>query len=263
MSLQDPDWVRLRSGLEGNPVHHRLVIVTGYDEHQPQLQGRPFVTRNPSYDTEQLISAVSSHQPYALHASLDRDLCFPPDYGAGTVSKILEFVKGVRNRDDEQTPGGYFDPRGQIVLYGYSAGGFNAVYACREIDRWWYRYGVHGQKGRLEDSSRSPFDRAGGAKVLVDLLVTVDPCASLFYGEEWDRNVPSCVRFAKNWYQQTPSERFTGVTLFGDHVENREVKREHVHRRSRAHPDTPEDPSHQKMVGITRDWAVRSIKDFL
>ena len=122
-----------------------------------------------------------------------------PSTTSGTTSRA---ARQGRN----PTPDGFFDPRGKVILYGYSAGGVNALYAARGIDSWWYRYGSDGRRGTLEHTGRTPVrPPRPGARVEVDLLITVDPCPWLAAGEGWDRRVPPCVRWAQDWYQPVPT----------------------------------------------------------
>lgn len=69
--------------------------------------------------------------------------------------------------------GGPFDPRGALIVYGYSAGGFNAVRFCERIlgEAEWYNF-RRKTVGRL--GNRTAADLRDGSSVRVDLLVTVD-----------------------------------------------------------------------------------------
>ncbi len=68
-----------------------------------------------------------------------------------------------------------FDPRGKLVIYGYSAGGFNAMNLCRRIIHYrsWYDFTSRRLCGKPAAHS------ALFAPARVDLLITVDPCRKL------------------------------------------------------------------------------------
>lgn len=71
--------------------------------------------------------------------------------------------------------GGSFDPGGALVIYGYSAAGFNALNLCGKITafRNWYNFRRR-TAGNL--TLVTPEESRESARVQVDLLPTVDPC---------------------------------------------------------------------------------------
>jgi hypothetical protein len=100
-----------------------------------------------------------------------------------------------------------FDPRGKLILYGYSGGAFNALEICQQLDTMSFDYWT-GQLG----GTGGPMSR----RVKVDYLVTVDPSRILLrqLGGYWPdeleqgrshsalpREVPGCVLYFDNWYQ--------------------------------------------------------------
>jgi hypothetical protein len=97
-----------------------------------------------------------------------------------------------------------FHPYGQLIIYGYSAGGTDALALCRAINRDLAFFGFGSKRlvnvFAMEDSmSREVF----GA-VRVDLLITVDGAAGEA-SNSLDRSVPACVRRNLNFYQRRPS----------------------------------------------------------
>lgn len=104
-----------------------------------------------------------------------------------------------------------FDPRGRLVVYGFGAGGFDAIGLCRRLDRFssWYDFGL----GRLGGPPDAP-DDPRFARVRVDLLVTVDPCrarkdpAGRDPAAGADATTPvGAVREHANYYQRNDPDR--------------------------------------------------------
>lgn len=98
----------------------------------------------------------------------------------------------------------HFHPQARIIIYGYSAGGTDALGLSRRINQEVAYYSLTSRRlmnvFQMEDRmSRELFGR-----VRIDLLVTVDvssgPSSPVI-----DRTVPSCVRRNLNFYQTTPS----------------------------------------------------------
>jgi hypothetical protein len=99
-----------------------------------------------------------------------------------------------------------FDPRGKLVVYGFGAGGFDAIGLCRRIDRLspWYDF----ERGRIGGLPDAP-DPFRFARVRVDLLVTVDPCrARKDPAADADATTPiEAVRTHVNYYQNKDPDR--------------------------------------------------------
>jgi hypothetical protein len=93
-----------------------------------------------------------------------------PDLESGMEGPAVRAGARVLAPSDGPSP---FDPRGKLVVYGFNAGGFNAINLCRRIDRFWswYDFGLN----RIGSPPASP-DDPRFARVRVDLLITVDPC---------------------------------------------------------------------------------------
>lgn len=95
-----------------------------------------------------------------------------------------------------------FDPRGKLVVYGFGAGGFDAISLCRRIDRLspWYDF----ERGRIGGPPDAP-DDPRFARVRVDLLITVDPCrARKGPATGTDATTPlEAVREHANYYQKS------------------------------------------------------------
>jgi hypothetical protein len=101
-----------------------------------------------------------------------------------------------------------FHPAARIIIYGYSAGGMNAMDLARLIQTQSTYYGLSSGRlypwvvelPRLRDQTSG---EALGA-VRVDLLVTVDAASGPTSGSV-NRSVPQCVRRNLNFYQTTSS----------------------------------------------------------
>ncbi len=231
MSLLNPDVTRLAADRTlRTALQHTLVLCAGLNETR---EGQPFYRR--THATGEFVLQVERSVSYALalHGSIR-------NYGAATVDRVLRHVKER------------FDPEGKLVLWGYSCGGYNSLSACQQMDSWWYRYALDGRPGRLE-TTKTSYSAEAGARVKVDLLVTVDPCASRDYGEGWITKVPACVKWAQNWYQRSDirPEGFKGVALNGDfqNYRNAQVCNPHV--------------NHENILDITRDWSFRALMEAL
>jgi hypothetical protein len=94
-----------------------------------------------------------------------------------------------------------FDPRGKLVLYGFSAGAFNALRFSERIER--HRPHYNFQTKTLGNFGFKPESTTGSiAEVRVDLLLTVDPCLERLPGHEsFSTRAPSLVMRHVNWYQ--------------------------------------------------------------
>ena len=97
-----------------------------------------------------------------------------------------------------------FHPAGRLIIYGYSAGGTDALATCREIQS---------QMGFFSFATRQFFSvfgmedrmsRESMGRVRVDLVVTVDAASGPLTGG-LDRMVPVCVRSNVNFFQRTAS----------------------------------------------------------
>jgi hypothetical protein len=91
-----------------------------------------------------------------------------------------------------------FHPASKVIVYGFSAGAYNALELCRKLDSMRFNY----QTGALEGGAGQP-DRP---RLVVDLLVMVDPVKnelplSVQATRTWSLVVPPCVRYGLNYYQ--------------------------------------------------------------
>ena len=94
----------------------------------------------------------------------------------------------------------HFHPNGKVVIYGYSAGGTDALSLCRRINSEMRFYGFTSR--RLVSVKQSGAEVFGDVRV--DLLITVDAASGPGSGGI-DRSVPACVEHNLNFYQSTPS----------------------------------------------------------
>lgn len=154
------------------PVRHLLIFFGGWQDpgegrlqmlpgHEITQIDRKYDTERSSYTAFRLIRGHfgSPSTSYAMDPALRADL----DNEA--VKKGIE----VLSRG--------FDPRGRLVVYGFSAGGFNALRFAERIlrDTGWYDFQTRSLTDQPEQISTAP-ERF--ARVKVDLLVTIDPCIS-------------------------------------------------------------------------------------
>lgn len=99
-----------------------------------------------------------------------------------------------------------FHPQGSLIIYGYSAGGTDALTLCREIDKQISAFGL--SSGQLENKATATALKNQGvedfADVRVDLLITVDAAAGPASGAV-NRVVSPCVLSNLNFFQTTAS----------------------------------------------------------
>lgn len=113
-----------------------------------------------------------------------------------------------------------FDPLGALIVYGYSAGAFNAAWFCDDVSRThaWYDFASR--------RTRPARGQGSGSEVVIDLLITVDPSIdNLPGGREASLTSPRMVRRHINYYNRernTPPSRITEESRHQDHyVDNR------------------------------------------
>lgn len=180
-----------------DPANDVIIIFGGWGNTD---NGEP-LTANSTDGAGQVLSGVNAlvdppthpKQVLAIQGTLS---------GMGGVQQGLNFIR--RN----------FHPRGRLIIYGYSAGGTDALALCRAI---WREIPMFDCSSRsfatrraslwtpnVWDREPSDSDRANLGSVMVDLLVSVDGAAGPFSGM-LDRSVPGIVRWNVNYFQTTPS----------------------------------------------------------
>lgn len=176
------------------PVRHKFVLLGGFGETDVRGEGEnllPQIEARYSGQFDVLRAVRDIHLQdgsIELHATTGA-WCTP----CSAVQPALRFLQ----RD--------FDPRGRIVIYGYSAGGFNTFDLCRamlEHCPFW-------------DTTLRQFTRTGTPDrcraVKIDLLVVVDAAADRNpFSRYWSRAIPGNVRRALNFFE-THSERNNGA----------------------------------------------------
>jgi hypothetical protein len=147
-----------------------------------------------------------------------------------------------------------FHPRGNIIVYGYSAGGTDALTLCRELEKQMGFFGL--SSGTLCDKatadSQAKIQNFG--KVRVDLLVTVDIAAGPG-SARIDRVVPACVISNRNYYQTKESSIFSrgGPTSAADPKTTR----------IDVNQDLTGFAEHATIDEYTNDWAFQAIQQQL
>jgi len=124
----------------------------------------------------------------------------------GTLFKDTPIVEGLKFIRQN------FHPRGKVIVYGYSAGGANALALCLEIGTQIPFFDITTNtflnwtqvKRDPPPLPPAPLPPQTQGRVRVDLLITVDaargPATDSVY-----RGVSLCVRRNVNYYQRTPS----------------------------------------------------------
>lgn len=121
-----------------------------------------------------------------------------------------------------------FHPASKLIVYGYSAGGTDALELCRQISSTlgYYRFSTRTFATVFQMEGRMNTEVFG--KVLVDLLITVDGASGPASGA-LNRGVASCVVRNVNFYQGSRSRIGSrggpnvATAPWGTQVENTEV----------------------------------------
>lgn len=214
-------------------VKHTIVFFGGYVGRRPQ--GGPQVTETEvneqgetvprsSFSVLNSIGQLATKVPGGFEVIQFDPRLLPNDAGQELRGRWAPVLDGVLTRlfgplnGAVRSGGGMFDPRGALIVYGYSAGGFHAVLLCRTIEQW---YGWYNFRRRTVGSLqyRTPADEREGSSVRVDLLVTVDACIQrIDPGEAVPFRTPlPVVRRHRNFYQ--PSGQFHGRRIRTDGVD--------------------------------------------
>ncbi len=87
----------------------------------------------------------------------------------------------------------HFDPRGKFIVYGHSAGGFDALQLCQQVSSLGAYY---------DGTTLQPSATGAVGRTRVDLLLTADAAAGRNdFARGTSRTVAPCVRRHVNWYQ--------------------------------------------------------------
>lgn len=185
----------LRPGAD-QTVNDLIVIFGGWGPGwDPQTGGKPLPDSGSG--TSDLVQQLKALSPAPFHRTLMLPMegSLPSKLG---VTKALHFI--TMN----------FDPRGDLIIYGYSAGGTDALSLCRQIGANLSAYGL--SSGQLQNATTAAALKKRGIEdcvpVRVDLLITVDAAAGPGSARV-DRTVPVCVRRNLNYFQTTESRIFS------------------------------------------------------
>lgn len=152
------------------PVRHLLIFFGGWQDpgggRLQMLPGHEITQIDRKYNTER-----SSYRAFRLirgrFGSPSTSYAMDPALNASLDNEALRTgMKVLRNG---------FDPRGRLVVYGFSAGGFNALRFAELISQrtGWYDFHTRSLTDQPGQLSTAP-ERF--SRVKVDLLVTIDPC---------------------------------------------------------------------------------------
>ncbi len=162
------DAVRRRfRGMESEPIRNVMVF---YGGHQPGMNPGGTITQYKAGPT------TETRTSYDAFVEL-RKLCDPSTSAIGYDPALIDDTsnRAVRTGMDFIRNVNQFDPRGMLVVYGFSAGGFNAARLCERMQRYygWYDFETK-RLGNIHDQQQQ--NQLRFARAQVDLLVTVDPC---------------------------------------------------------------------------------------
>lgn len=96
----------------------------------------------------------------------------------------------------------YLDHLGHLIIYGFSAGGYNALVFSKLIWR------DNAQLSRSADTFYRTYNQVDSglqSVIRIDYLITIDPALDSSRTDNIDRGVPPCVRRNLDYYQTTPN----------------------------------------------------------
>lgn len=248
------DAVRLRfRGMESEPIRNVMVF---YGGHQPGMNPGGTITQYKAGST------TETRTSYDAFVEL-RKLCDPSTSAIGYDPELLDNTsnQAVRTGMDFIRNVNQFDPRGMLVVYGFSAGGFNAARLCERMQRYygWYDFETK-RLGNILDQQQQHQRRFARARV--DLLVTVDPCLQDLGGNFTINTATPIVRRHFNFYQQIrppgglPDDEDSDRPYWGisaPHATNVEQSRVPVHLKGNS--------PHDRMPIHTLDEVRRLVQD--
>lgn len=229
-----PAFVPGQSQLTG-PIHDVVVICGGWGQ---SFRGEGAqLTAGSTTGNRQLLGMLQRIRRPANHELKLLGLTGSVYRPGETIHPALAFI------------GRHFDPRGKLIVYGFSAGGLNAMEVCRQLPSFYsYRQqrlvsasvdaGPPTMTQRAPTGPRNP-------EAIVDCLFTIDAAAGVVLqsGRRVNRQVPSDVRLNVNYYQ-TNSGTLLSTHSYGG--QNTPLNRgrttvENINMTGRANHDTIDD----------------------
>jgi len=182
----------VRSSVHSDDIVDLVFIFGGYagptGPISPLPADRAGITTKESNDVGQLARRVRGMRTLPHH----RVMVF--DYNP-TINSPLSYLR---------TPliqlSTYLDHLGHLIIYGFSAGGYNALVFSKLIWR------DNAQLSRSADTfyrTHNQVDSGLQSVIRIDYLITIDPALDSSRTDNIDRGVPPCVRRNLDYYQTT------------------------------------------------------------
>jgi hypothetical protein len=169
------------------PVNDLIVVYGGWGNVHGGRELRPGTASG----TARLLQSIQDLPRTPLHGRLLLGI-------EGNLADTSAVNKGVTFFRD------HFHPNAKLIVYGYSAGGTDAMALCRTVQQELGYYGFSSHRLLNVFAMEDRMSREVFGWVRVDLLITVDGAAGLA-SSFLDRTVPACVRHNLNFYQTTAS----------------------------------------------------------
>jgi hypothetical protein len=153
-----------------------------------------------------------------------------------------------------------FRPNAKIVIYGYSAGAYNALQVCRMLNNFRYDYQTH----QLVENTSWVLPTEDRPQVVVDLLLTVDAVKNQLTDQGvsgnpfWGVTVPGCVHWCVNYYQTegNPNDQEGGT---GPEMQGRAGHVFNVRVRNFPSDGTP----HNQINDVVAPYAIENVRAVL
>lgn len=167
-------------------------------------------------------------------------------HGEPVISEVVNFITQIpevmrfHGPFRAGFPNWKFHPDCKLIIYGFSAGAYNALQICRSLDNFFYDYEMDEIQPTSSIRQISTIDQP---RLAVDLLITVDAVKNELDDDtqgqpSWSANLARCVRWNLNYYLENPGREGHGspnTALWDGQVRNENLHRECTHSEANEH----------------------------
>lgn len=193
------------------PVKHLIVAIRGVNRaERGEYSGRYGVVDRPEYWRGNRIGTRLYRELSDINNNVDMLVLTASlnQYGEPVISEVVNFITRIpevmrfRGPFGEGFPPNWkFHPDCKIIIYGFSAGAYNALCICRSLDNYLYNYGTD----EIEFNRQRILPTVERPRPMVDLLVTVDAVknelSDVIAGQPtWSAELAHCVRWNLNYF---------------------------------------------------------------